>query len=104
MESREFERWMLRAQQELEWGAHGRAIESLKRALGLDPEHAGAHAVLSLALLPSKRLHAARYVVSQDDGVWEFLTGAKKTFEEDAIGVQVRTVDRRRAVRGALLG
>jgi tetratricopeptide (TPR) repeat protein len=64
MESQEFDVWMTRARQELEWGAVHRAIESLKRALGVEPDSAEAHAVLSLALLSSKRLHAARHEAS----------------------------------------
>ncbi|NVB84018.1 MAG: tetratricopeptide repeat protein [Kofleriaceae bacterium] len=35
------------------------AIDLLKRALAIDPEHAGAHASLALALLGARRLHAA---------------------------------------------
>lgn len=35
------------------------AIDLLKRALAIDPEHASAHASLSLALLGARRLHAA---------------------------------------------
>ncbi len=49
-----------------------------------------------------KRLEAAHYVVPKGDGVWEFLTGVKKSFEEEAVGVTVRQADRRRAVRKAL--
>ncbi|HIQ04672.1 MAG TPA: BREX system P-loop protein BrxC, partial [Anaerolineae bacterium] len=49
-----------------------------------------------------KRLHKARYVVPKEDGVWEFLTGAKKSFEEEVANVNVRQVDQRRAVRKAL--
>ncbi len=35
------------------------AIDLLKRALAIDPEHDGAHASLALALLGARRLHAA---------------------------------------------
>ena len=49
-----------------------------------------------------KRLEEARYVVPKGDGVWEFLTGVKKSFEEEAFGVTVRQADRRRFVRKAL--
>lgn len=38
------------------WGA---AIDLLKRALAIDPEHPSAHASLALALLGARRLHAA---------------------------------------------
>lgn len=46
-----------------------------------------------------KRLHDARYVVPKEDDVWEFLTGAKKSFEEQVAGVTVRQVERRRETR-----
>lgn len=49
-----------------------------------------------------KRMQAARYVVPKEDGVWEFLTGAKKSFEEEVAGVTVRQFERRRAARAAL--
>ena len=49
-----------------------------------------------------KHLQAARYVVPKGDGVWEFLTGAKKSFEEEVAGVTVRQFERRRAARTAL--
>lgn len=49
-----------------------------------------------------ERLQAARYVVSKEDGVWEFLTGTKKSFEEEVAGVNVRQSDLRRAARKAL--
>ena len=48
------------------------------------------------------RLAAARYVVPKEDGAWEFLTGAKKSFEEEVAGVNVRQADVRRAARGRL--
>lgn len=49
-----------------------------------------------------ERLRAARYVVPKEDGAWEFLTGAKKSFEEEVAGVNVRQADVRRAARGRL--
>jgi hypothetical protein len=49
-----------------------------------------------------KRLYDARYVVPQEDGVWEFLTGAKKSFEEEVASVTVRQVERRREARSHL--
>lgn len=49
-----------------------------------------------------KRLQEARYVIAKGDGVWEFLTGTKKSFEEEVSGTTVRQVDRRRAVRTAM--
>ena len=49
-----------------------------------------------------ERLRAARYVVAKEDGAWEFLTGAKKSFEEEVAGVNVRQADVRREARGRL--
>jgi len=49
-----------------------------------------------------ERLRAARYVVPKEEGVWEFLTGTKKSFEEEVAGVTVRQIDLRREVRKAL--
>lgn len=40
-------------------GLNDRCIELLVRVLGEDPDHAGAHALLALALVERKRLHAA---------------------------------------------
>ena len=37
------------------------AIEALKRALGLEPDHAQAHGQLALCLLGPGRLHAAEH-------------------------------------------
>ncbi len=48
------------------------------------------------------RLRDARYVVAREDDTWEFLTGAKKGFEEELAGVRVRQIDLRRAARAAL--
>jgi tetratricopeptide (TPR) repeat protein len=45
-----------RARREHAWS---RAIDLLRRALTLDPDHARAHASLALALLGAKRLHGA---------------------------------------------
>ena len=49
-----------------------------------------------------ERLRAARYVVPKEEGVWEFLTGTKKSFEEEVAGVTVRQIDLRREVRKSL--
>jgi len=49
-----------------------------------------------------ERLRAARYVIPKEEGVWEFLTGTKKSFEEEVAGVTVRQIDLRREVRRAL--
>ena len=48
------------------------------------------------------RLRDARYVVTREDDNWEFLTGAKKGFEEELAGMRVRQIDLRRAARAAL--
>jgi Tfp pilus assembly protein PilF len=50
-----------RAAQYLERGASHQAIELLKQALGDEPEHALAHAVLGEALIKQRRIHAALY-------------------------------------------
>jgi len=49
-----------------------------------------------------QRLRNARYVVPKEGGVWEFLTGAKKSFEEEVSGVTVRQTDLRREGRRLL--
>lgn len=49
-----------------------------------------------------ERLRGARYVVPKQEGLWEFLTGTKKSFEEEVAGVTVRQIDLRREVRKAL--
>ncbi|WP_190285605.1 tetratricopeptide repeat protein [Montanilutibacter psychrotolerans] len=48
------------AEEQLDRGQVDTAIHSLTRLLGEDPEHAGAHALLALALLRNKRLYAAQ--------------------------------------------
>ncbi len=47
------------AQQMLDQERWPQAIEYLRQVLGSDPDHAGAHSLLALALLQGKRLHAA---------------------------------------------
>ena len=64
MEDREFERYFAQAETQLEHGAALAAVESLRSALGLDPNSPEAHALLSLALVQTKRLHAAEYEAS----------------------------------------
>lgn len=49
------------ARQRLERGQTDGAIDALRELLSEDPEHASAHAVLALALLGRRRLHAARH-------------------------------------------
>ncbi len=49
-----------------------------------------------------QRLQKARYVVSKEGGAWEFLTGAKKSFEEQVSGTTVSQLDLRRETRRML--
>lgn len=49
-----------------------------------------------------QRLQKARYVVAKEGDAWEFLTGAKKSFEEDVSSVIVRQIDLRRETRSML--
>jgi hypothetical protein len=46
-----------------------------------------------------QRLEAARYVIPKGEHAWEFLTGTKKTFEEEVAGVRVRQMELRREAR-----
>lgn len=49
-----------------------------------------------------KRLYEAGFVIEKEDGVFEFLTGAKKTFEEEVNGIEAKKNDQRRTVRERL--
>lgn len=49
------------AQVQMHQGNRHGAIQSLKRLLGLNPDHALAHGLLSLCLLQNKRLYAAEH-------------------------------------------
>lgn len=49
-----------------------------------------------------ERLADAHYVIRKSDGDWEFLTGTKKSFEEEVAAVRVREINLRREVRAAL--
>ena len=49
------------AQRQLQAGHLAGAVETLKRALSQDPEHAGAHAFLALVLCDQRRLYAAEH-------------------------------------------
>jgi len=49
-----------------------------------------------------KKLQDAHYVVPKEEGVWEFLTGTKKSFEEKVAAVTARQTDLRREARKAL--
>jgi len=46
-----------------------------------------------------KRLNEAGFVIEKDGGIFEFLTGAKKTFEEEVNSVDAKKNDQRRTVR-----
>ena len=52
-------RWFELASQQIARGDIRGAIESLRGILGLDPDSGEAHALLSICLVHSKRLHAA---------------------------------------------
>lgn len=45
----------------LDVGNHAGAMDPLREILGEDPDHADAHALLSICLCHQKRIHAARY-------------------------------------------
>ena len=49
-----------------------------------------------------KRLEAGHYVIPKGDGAWEFLTGTKKSFEEEVAGIKAHEIKLRRAVRATL--
>ena len=49
-----------------------------------------------------KRLNEAGFVIEKEDGIFEFLTGAKKTFEEEVNSIDAKKNDQRRTVRERL--
>lgn len=55
------ERLLSLARRQLRIGQLDGAVETLRRALAEDPDHADAHALLALVLHDMKRLHAAAY-------------------------------------------
>lgn len=57
--------WFEQASSSLRRGDARGAIELLKRLLGSEPEHAQAHALLALALVQAKRVHAALHEAQQ---------------------------------------
>jgi tetratricopeptide (TPR) repeat protein len=59
--AREIEQLMDRARSQIGHGNLAGAIESLRRALTLDPDYSGAHALLALCLHDERRLHAAEH-------------------------------------------
>ena len=76
--------------------------DTLAHALLRDVRSENLNALKEAVQAGLKRLQAARYVIPKEDGVWEFLTGTKKSFEEEVAGVTVRQIDLRREVRKAL--
>jgi hypothetical protein len=76
--------------------------ETLAHALLRDVRTENPKALKDAVDTSLERLRAARYVIPKEDDVWEFLTGTKKSFEEEAASITVRQTDRRREVRKAL--
>jgi len=76
--------------------------ETLSHALVCDVRSDNLSALRSAVETTLERLREARYVVPKENGVWEFLTGAKKSFEEEVAGVNVRQSDLRREARDRL--
>ena len=86
--------------QEVPWIAV--TADTLAHALLRDVRSENLSALKEAVEASLERLQAARYVVPKEDGVWEFLTGTKKSFEEEVAGVTVRQTDLRREARKAL--
>jgi tetratricopeptide (TPR) repeat protein len=61
----EIEQYIDRARQQIRHNNTQAAIESLRMALTVDPEHAYAHALLAICLHDQKRLYAAQYEAEQ---------------------------------------
>ena len=59
--NRELDQHLERARQQISHQNLRGAIESLRRALSLDADHAGAHALLALCLHDERRIHAAEH-------------------------------------------
>lgn len=59
MSERDVERWLALAESQIRRGQLTGAIDTLRRVLSVDPDHAEAHAYLALCLLDQRRLHAA---------------------------------------------
>jgi len=86
--------------QEVPWIAV--TADTLAHALLRDVRSENLNALREAVQASLERLQAARYVVPKEEGVWEFLTGTKKSFEEEVAGVTVRQTDLRREARRAL--
>jgi Tfp pilus assembly protein PilF len=63
--ARELQNYLERAHQQLGQNNAAAAIETLRMALTIDPEHAHAHALLAICLQNEKRLYAAEYEAGQ---------------------------------------
>ena len=61
MDAEQLDRWIERAQAALDYGDTDRALETLRQVLAVDPDHAVAHAHLSMVLSRLRRVHAALY-------------------------------------------
>jgi tetratricopeptide (TPR) repeat protein len=59
--ARDVEQLIDRARAQINHGNLAGAIESLRQALSIDPDHSGAHALLALCLHDERRLHAAEH-------------------------------------------
>src|SRR5262245_60945211 len=59
MEEARLQSMLRMAEDHLAHGNTSHAVELLRNALSIDPDHAGAHAVLAIALIQQKRIHAA---------------------------------------------
>ncbi|MBM4460583.1 MAG: BREX system P-loop protein BrxC [Chloroflexi bacterium] len=86
--------------QQVSWVAV--TADTLAHALVRDVRSDNLAALQAAVAASLERLRDARYVVTKENGAWEFLTGAKKSFEEEAAGVIVRQADVRRAARTRL--
>jgi tetratricopeptide (TPR) repeat protein len=63
--NRDIDQYIERARQQVRQNNTHGAIESLRMALTIDPEHAYAHAWLAICLHDQKRIYAARYEAEQ---------------------------------------
>lgn len=61
MDTNNAEKWFEYARQQVRQNNNTGAIESLRRALSLDPDFSEAHALLSLVLLDQRRIYAAKH-------------------------------------------